>query len=738
MGRETKVKIRAVCYRTFAPYMTKTAVFSLFLCASSALFAQNDDTRQDSARLQEVVITASGAYQAPVSPIFSRLPVRNLDNPQSVQVVTPALLRDRQVQSVGEALSLTAGASLLASAQYGEYVMRGFKMSPGNFAFNGIRGDFFQVDQAALTYNIERIEIMKGPASVLFSAGNPGGVINHVTKTPLADRAMSVQYTFGSFNQHRTVLDATGPLDGRRRLLARFIAGYETTGQYDRNQQISNLFLAPQLEYRFRDSSFVRYEINFSNDDRTMGYQRGVPALFNPITGTWTLDRFPGNTSLIDPAGHADRSTLSNQVTLHHKINSRLALTALYRRLSTETIQLDLSPGAWGVGAVADSIPLENRYWFEKINNHQFSTFLNFRPVNRHRVSVEAVAGLDAAFASRNAEFAGAGSRQTAVLNPSFGWGAYTREAFFEKLPDASFSNGWNEKTRLAGAYAQAHVRAGNHWHFLLGGRGEAHRYSTGYYDLLSGAATYSDSLSAFQWIPRMGALYAPIKNTSFYYSYSGGFQPQWSSYSFSGGPFPPERSRQHEIGVKKEWAAGLSTTLALYHIRKYDVLAPDPADPNGFRIIQIDEVYSRGVELSVQGQLAPGLDAVLNYAYNEARTPGDYGYDGNPAGWFPGAPNTSINAWTHYTPGTGLLRQFRVGLGAAYLSKRSTYTPGFEIPAFTTIDAVVAWESARLRLALNLYNLMNTRYWHGAYGPSNLWPGNPRTFRITASCRIW
>ncbi|MFN5238823.1 MAG: TonB-dependent siderophore receptor, partial [Bacteroidota bacterium] len=239
--------------------MTRTSFLSLLLCANGILSAQNDlSTPSDSSRLREVVITAAGTYQAPLSPVFSRLSLRNQENPQSVQVVTPALLRDRQVQSVGEALSLAAGASLLASAQYGEYVMRGFKMSPGNFAFNGIRGDFFQVDQAALTYNMERIEIMKGPASVLFSAGNPGGVINHVTKTPLADRAMSVQYTFGSFNQHRTVLDATGPLDGRRRLLARFIAGYENTGQYDRNQQIRNLFLAPQLEYRFRDSSFVR------------------------------------------------------------------------------------------------------------------------------------------------------------------------------------------------------------------------------------------------------------------------------------------------------------------------------------------------------------------------------------------------------------------------------------------------------------------------------------------------
>jgi hypothetical protein len=82
------------------------------------------------------------------------------------------------------------------------------------------------------------------------------------------------------------------------------------------------------------------------------------------------------------------------RISCYHRINSHLAFTALYRHLATETTQLDLSPGAWGIGAVADSIPLENRYWYEKINNDQFSAFLNFRPLNRRRITVEAVAGL--------------------------------------------------------------------------------------------------------------------------------------------------------------------------------------------------------------------------------------------------------------------------------------------------------------------------------------------------------
>lgn len=689
--------------------------------------------KENAQTLQEVVVQADKKYTKDPSTDVNRLALKNLENPQSIQVINQELIKDKQIQTVGEAIKSMAGVNAFSSSQYSDYVMRGFRGAPGNFAYNGIRGDFYQFDQAALTYNIESIEAIKGPASVLYSAGNPGGVINHVTKKALASPRYELQYTFGSFDQHRVMADATGAITKNKKLLYRMIVGYENTGQLDENLKIQNLFLAPQLHYNFSDKTSLNYEFNYANDQRTMGFNRGTPALFDANTNSWTLDRYPNYQSMVDPNGTAIRNTMSHQLTFKHSFNEHVKFTALYRGLTSKTFQADLSPGGWGVGATNDSIPLENRYWNEDLFNHQLSSFLTVKFTQNKKIKNNLVVGIDANIGGRTAEYAGFEERIVSVMNPEFGWGLYTQEAINSNMSTATYQSGWNERTILLAGYFQDQITIGKKINVLLGGRFESHNYLTDYFDLATKEETYRDSLDALQFLPRAGIVYNPDQTTAIYYGYSQGFIPQWGSNTGSGGPFPPEKSRQHEIGVKKEWLSQrLITTLAFYHIQKYDVLAPDPLDSNGIRLIQIENVYSKGVEFTVQGKITKSLNVIFNYSYNEATTPGDAGYDYFPAGWFPNAPNTNVNLWAKYTVNEGKLKNLGFGAGFNYLGKRTTYTPGFEVPEYTTVDASISYKYKGMNLSANLYNLTNTRYWNGAYGPSNLWPGNPRSFRLT------
>lgn len=689
--------------------------------------------KENAQTLKEVVVQAGKNYTKEPTTAINRLDIKSIENPQSVQVINQELIKDKQIQTVGEAIKLMAGVNAFSSSQYSDYVMRGFRGAPGNFAYNGVRGDFYQFDQAALTYNIESIEAIKGPASVLYSAGNPGGVINHVTKKALVAPRYELQYTFGSFNQNRLLADATGAITKNKKLLYRMIVGYENTGQLDENLKIKNIFIAPQLHYNFSDKTSINYEFNFANDNRTMGFNRGTPAQYNPATNDWTLDKFPNYKSIIDPNGTAIRNTMSHQLTFKHSFNDNIKFTTLYRGLTSKTFQGDLSPGAWGVGATNDSIPLENRYWNESLFNNQLSSFLNIKFTQDKFIKNNLVIGIDANLGGRTAEFATLGERYVSVLNPEFGWGFYNQSDVNNNMASASYQSGWNEKTLLLAGYFQNQMSIGKKIKLLLGGRFESHNFNTDYFDLITKAETSRDSLNATQFLPRAGIVYNPNESTAIYYGYSQGFIPQYGSNTSAGGPFPPEKSRQHEIGIKKEWLnQRLITTLAFYHIQKYDVLAPDPTDTNGVRLIQIENVYSKGVELSVQGKITKGLDLIFNYSYNEARTPGDAGYDYFPAGWFPNAPNTNINLWAKYTVNDGKLKNLGIGAGFNYLSKRTTYTPGFEIPEFTTVDAALSYKIKGLNLSANIYNITNTKYWNGAYGPSNLWPGNPRSFRLT------
>ncbi|MBC8084506.1 MAG: TonB-dependent receptor [Hymenobacter sp.] len=685
-----------------------------------------------SEQLGEVTVRGVGQnrpYAEPVSALATRTATPLRDVPQSVQVLNKQVLQDRGVQTVGEAVKLMVGVNAFSSNQYSDYVLRGFRSSPGNFAYNGIRGDFYQFDQAALIYNLERIEAIKGPASVLFSAGNPGGVINHVTKRAQAAPRYEAEFTVGSFRQYRTMLDATGAVSKNKKLHYRTVVGYENTGQLDPRQKIQNVFLAPQLQYNFSDQTTLNYELNYSYDERTMGFQRGVPAL-RVGDNQWQLDRYPREFSMLDPRGYSRTRAVSNQLLFGHAFTPKLKLNILVRTMHTRQRQFDVSPGDFNVGAVSDSIALENRVWKPNYAAYQNTTYLSWE-VATGAVRHQLVAGTDLTSDGRTYTYATVASQRVSLLNQDFSWATYDDGP--AGLAADEYASQVKERTTLLAGYVQDQVTLSEKWKALVGGRLERHFYRNRSQNPGTGELVSRDTLRAFVFSPRAGLVFQPIQQVSIYASYTRGFQPQYGSNRGGGGPFAPEKSRQYEVGTKTEWLGGrLIGTVAAYYIQKYDVLAPDPTDPDGLKLEQIDNVYSRGIEASVQGSLTPQLNLLANYAYNDTRTPGDAGFDYYGTGRFPNAPNHNANAWVKYQLTGGALRGLHLGAGFNYLSQRSTYQPALTIPGYATVDASVGYQRGGLRANLTLNNLADARYYYGVYGPANLWPGNPRSFRLT------
>ncbi len=321
----------------------------------------NEQLELSAKELQQVTVTSGNRYAPKVSGIGTRMAVPLKDIPQSIQVISAQVIKDRGIQTIGEATKSMVGVNAFSSQQYSDYVMRGFRTNAGNFAYNGIRGDLYQFDQATQTYNIERIEAIKGPASVLFSAGNPGGVINHITKKAMATPRYEADLTIGTFSQYRFMGDATGFVNKDKSLLYRLVIGYESTGQLDPNQDIQNVFVAPQLQYAFSDKTSINYELNYSYDDRTMGYQRGVPALMTG-EGTWQLDRYQADFSMVDPNAFSKTRNFSNQFILNHTFNAKLQVTSLFRAVHSQQEQFDWTPRGFATGAINDS--LDFRYGF--------------------------------------------------------------------------------------------------------------------------------------------------------------------------------------------------------------------------------------------------------------------------------------------------------------------------------------------------------------------------------------
>ncbi|NVO32291.1 TonB-dependent receptor [Hymenobacter lapidiphilus] len=683
-------------------------------------------------QLNEVVVQGVGQnrpYAEPVSSLATRTATPLRDVPQSIQVINKQLLQDRSIQTVAEATKLMAGVNAFSSSQYSDYVLRGFRSSPGNFAYNGIRGDFYQFDQAALTYNLERIEAIKGPASVLFSAGNPGGVINHVTKRAQAAARYEAEFTVGSFNQYRTMLDATGAVSKDNKLLYRAIVGYENTGQLDSRQKIENIFLAPQLQYNFSEKTSLNYELNYSYDDRTMGFQRGVPAL-KIGEDQWQLDRYPRDFSMIDPRGYSRSRAVSNQFMLSHAFTDKLKLNVLARSMHTRQRQFDVSPGGFSTGAVNDSITMNNRLWTPDYAAYQSTTYLTW-DASTGPVRHQLVAGADLTSDGRDYTYATVASQRVSLLNQDFSWATYDGSPV--GLAQDEFATSVRERTTLLAGYVQDQITFSHKWKALVGGRLERHFFHNRSNNPGTGELLGRDTLRAFVFSPRAGLVFQPSQQVSLYASYTQGFLPQYGSNRGGGGPFAPERSRQYEVGTKTDWLGGrLIGSVAAYYIQKYDVLANDPTDADGLRLRQIDNVVSKGIETTLQGSITPQLNIIANYAYNDTRTPGDAGFDFNAAGRFPNAPNHNANAWAKYQLTGGVLRGLHLGAGFNYLSERTSFIPALVVPGYTTFDASLGYQRGGLRTNLTLNNLTDTRYYHGVYGPANLWPGNPRSFRLT------
>jgi iron complex outermembrane receptor protein len=238
------------------------------------------------------------------------------------------------------------------------------------------------------------------------------------------------------------------------------------------------------------------------------------------------------------------------------------------------------------------------------------------------------------------------------------------------------------------------------------------------------------DTSAASAFIPRIGLVYQPIPTLSIYSSYSQSFEPQYSNLTNQGGPFDPERGKQIEIGVKGEFfQRRLSATAAIYQIRKVNILTNDPNDPE--RQIQGNEATSKGVEFNVTGAVLRNLKVLANYAYNETRitkSPQEYP---NVIPWFENAPNTVANLWAVYEIGLSQQSGLSIGGGLYHVGERYTFRPGFVVPAYTTLDAMVSCRYKNYSMALNLYNLTDKRYFSGAFHQDALWVGAPRSFRL-------
>ena len=686
---------------------------------------------QSGQQLREVVVsTAKNRYQVLESSSSTRTNTPLLATPQSVQVVSSQVLRDRQAFTLNEIAGSFTG--MKANNGNGNFQIRGFTAySPNDASFllyNGIRGNLFLWSQQPLLYNIESVELLRGPSGALFSEGSPGGVVNFVTKKPLLQKQASVDLSLGSWAFARASADFTGPVGNQKKLLYRAIIGYDRSESFRDFQKKQNLFVAPSLTYLFNERTTLNLELNYAYQKAAQQYDNGSFIYTRP-DGSFDFNHYPNNLTIQSPSDYGKTHNGSATLTFDHQINDKLKITIVERAVRNVLDFTDHIP----VGRIRnDSISRAYQDWQTDRFSLQTTAFATYT-AKTGPVAHQIIAGTDYnRYGWTKNDYQYKPSTRISILNPDYS-GSVPGDAVAAEESDDN-----KRTTNLIGGYIQDQVSVGSKVKVLLSLR----------YDNYSGKETplsdrdnkQGDQLQASGWIPRIGLVYLPVKNISVYGTYLKSFNPQTSNNVLAGGPFPTRKATQYEVGSKADlFSSHLSANLSIYQINYANILTAAPTEENSHRQAAIDGTRSRGGEFAVTGNL-DGLSLIAGYAFNEHELVSTTSY-GKKGDRFANAPKHQINFWGKYALPSQALKGFSVAVGVRYVSDQVGLlsNQNFLFPSYSVMDAALSYQCNRFQIQLNAYNLANRHYFTGSRSGMTLAGlGDPFNVRLGMTYQLW
>ncbi|MDP3332512.1 MAG: TonB-dependent receptor [Methylococcaceae bacterium] len=643
-----------------------------------------------------------------------------METPVSIQVVPQAVLKDQQAYRLQDAVKNVSGVQQrFSSGGQDRFVVRGFDLEQLHYR-NGIRVPNTNVDIA----NVNRIEVVKGPASGLYGRIEPGGLINVVTKRPSTEPYYSVEQRFGSYDYYRTEANATGPITKDGSLAYRFDLSSLNSNSFREFGSDNRVFVAPSLTWKPREDTEFNLTFEYLNEDRA--YDSGIPVIGNriasvPITrsfeqngltdnhDSWLIDfnwthSFNENWKLRNGVVATETRFDYKEIYLDDSVD--VTNNGDTRRFSwfgdpdtnnynQQTVYLDVT-GKFETFGIRHTALVGGDYYFYRANDSATAGFIDdiniFKPINR-TIDQNAVASAPRLF------------------------------NFIEQ-------NSWY------GVYFQDEMTFWDKLHIMGGGRYDIASYGTGYSDVsLTEANAGFDDLEENQFSPRVGILYQPWQELSLYGHFVESFGAN-NGRSESGQPFKPQTSTEFEGGIKTELFDGrLSASLAYYDLTKQNTLTPDP---NNSRLsVAIGEARSRGVEFDMKGQLSDALNMIATYAYADTKITKDN--SGNQGNRLPYAPLHSGSLWLKYDFQPEFLKGFSLGAGVYAADKRyGDAANSFFDDAYARLDLMAAYRfnvgPSKLTTQLNINNVTDTEYFTLRNRAYNL-PAEPLT--VLGSIRL-
>ncbi|MBS1794267.1 MAG: TonB-dependent siderophore receptor [Acidobacteria bacterium] len=632
------------------------------------------------------------------------------DVPQSVEIVNRRILDSQAAFSLKDALfNVTAVAVAQGEGRRDQFVIRGFS-AVGDQFIDGVRDDALYYRDLS---NIEQIEVVKGPAAVLFGRGSSGGIINRTTKKPNVYEPLgSAEVNFGSYGLKRGMFDYGRPIF-KEKLAFRFVGAYEDEGSFRAFYYQKRYNVAPSLAWKPDEKTDVTFQFEFLSDKRRP--DRGIPSYRGrPVdVPAGTYYGFPGEDRIT--------SRVSSQaLRFERQLNPSWTLRNVFRRIGTATDFYNTVPGA--VSLVGGGLRVARSQYdgvFDQTN--YFDQTEAVGAVSTGGVRHTLLAGVEFGYQTKNSlVFRNGTAASVALVDP-----VLTRPV---NTGVATTDN--NFRADVFGVYFQDQISINRYFKALVGARFDNFKQKLD--DFLPANADLGRTDR--QWSPRAGLVYQPNDWLSFYASYTRSFQPSGENLSLAANnaELKPEMTRNYETGVKAAFQPfRLNATLAVFRLDRDNIKTTDPLDPT--RLILVGEQRTDGLELTVSGAPLEKLDVVAGYSLLDARIlksntiSGGVSLQGKIA---PLTPRSSGNLWLTY----GLPRGFRLGFGGYARSKSFTSANNLvTLPGYARLDASLAWRGEKhYEIALNLKNVLNRRYYETSNGDNNIMPGAPVSGSVT------
>lgn len=706
MNNNKSFAVKAQCHPAIIAAIYGVSVFT----AAGSLAAESSNTLTVSA--QE---SRPQGYNATSSSVASKTPTPRLNEAQSVSVVTQQQLEDYQAASLTDAMRFVSGVTegnTLAGTEDG-FVRRGFgSNSDGSIYRDGIRSS------QGLNFDAttERVEVLKGSASLLYGIQNPGGVINVVSKKPQYDWHTKVSGRSSSEGGGAGTVDVTGPLGNG--LAFRLIAEKQNQDYWRNFGSDKHTLIAPSLQWYGEKASFL---VSYEDYQYDIPYDRGTAFINGKPLDIGYKDR------LDDKANHAwgHNKTLNAHYDwqFNDDWSTRVTFGWNQRQYDNNEVRVTaINPSTGVVTRRADA----NRGF-----NHK-TKYVSWDLLGSQQLlgmTHDVVIGTDYEMNQtyRAHQYQGKSNTGFNFTDPQYDILSPVTNSTSENTANANNLNRIHSRS----VYAKDSISLTEQWIAVFGGRYQHYeqRASKGFDPVVE---TLNSEGNKF--LPQAGLIYKITPDVSLYSSVSKSFTPS-TDVDDDGNVGKPEQGTTWEVGSKWQISPKLFASVALYRIDERDMSLSINGSTRA-----IDKARSSGAEFELNGEVLPGWDLSANYSYDKAEIVDDGVNSANNGNRLQNAPRHSGALYlSHNLSISGIPGDFRVGGGARYVGSRAGDPENsFTMPDYVVADSFIAWNNQlfgeKTQLKLNLNNLFNKHYYTSSGGNLRVREGETRNLMVEAS----